>query len=171
MAEDIQGVAIPLNNGYVSWVDDADADRIAAHKWYALDASRGSGKPRWYAVTDIAKVKTYMHRFIMRAEVGSIVDHIDNDKMNNRRINLRICPRGHSDNGANRIKQIAPSSSSFKGVSWQRQARKWFARITFEGRTISLGLHESEAGAARAYDAMARELFGAFARTNFGGKS
>jgi hypothetical protein len=59
-------------------------------------------------------------------------------------------------------------TSSYRGVGcWNKQAGRWFAQITHEGRQQRLGSFADEADAARAYDARARQLHGAAARLNF----
>ena len=56
--------------------------------------------------------------------------------------------------------------SRFKGVCWNKLARKWQASITVNRKVRHLGLCEDEADAALMYDVAAQVLFGSFARTN-----
>lgn len=94
----------------------------------------------------------------------NFADHIDGNGLNNQRSNLR--PSDRFQNAHNRGKH-APTSSSYKGVSWHGQTGKWRARIMDHNRPVSLGLHPDEAVAALAYDIAAKERFGEFARLNF----
>jgi HNH endonuclease len=102
---------------------------------------------------------------IMRAPDGMEVDHINGDGLCNLRENLRVCTK--AENMRNRGKQIN-NTSGYKGVYFNKHAKKFSAQIKLYGKAIYLGLYDSPVEAARAYDAKARELFGEFAVTNFG---
>jgi hypothetical protein len=60
-----------------------------------------------------------------------------------------------------------PTSSRFKGVTWDKRANKWLAQIVVKGQGRSLGRYLDETDAARAYDRAAREAWGSYARCNF----
>jgi len=153
-------VEIPLTQGYVALVDDADAPRVlAAGSWWSH-----KGVHRRYARGSVGGKATLMHRLVLDAPQGVGVDHINGNGLDNRRENLRFCD--HSLNAAN-MRKRAPHSSRFKGVSWHSKAGKWEAYIKREGRKTYLGCYVTEAEAARVYDAAAREYFGEFARPNF----
>lgn len=120
-----------------------------------------------YFYGNVFDKKHFTHRVafaIMEGRYPDIVDHIDGDKLNNRFANLREADR--SGNARN----VAPAwngSSRYLGVSWARRGSKWYACITVDGRTKSLGRHASEIDAARAYDEAATQYYGEFARLNF----
>lgn len=101
--------------------------------------------------------------FLPNFEDLPIVDHIDGNKQNNDVINLRWC--NHSNNGMNRIKQ-ANTTSQYKGVSWHKKAKKWYATIKNNGHSIFLGLFDCEEDAGRAYNNKAIEVCGEFAKIN-----
>jgi hypothetical protein len=103
-----------------------------------------------------------MHRVIAAARRGLVVDHIDGNTLNNSRANLRICRL--AENNMNRGK-FARAASRFKGVLLYPGGR-WRAHIYAGGKHIHLGYFDTEALAAAAYDAAARDLHGEFARTN-----
>jgi hypothetical protein len=156
-------VLIPLSRGLFATVDAADAERVQQFKWSALKASKT--KPLFYGFRHpkLAGTHALMHRFIMNAECGELVDHRDGNTLDNRRDNLRIATKAQNCQNSRSYR----GSSRFKGVSWNTQSGKWKAGITANGNVINLGFFKDEETAACAYDTAARELHGEFARLNF----
>lgn len=151
---------IPLNLGKFAQVDDEDYDYLMQFKWYY---NKG------YATRTVDNHKNQktirMHRVIINTPIGMQTDHIDGDKLNNCRSNLRICT---SSQNKQNCKIHRNNTSGFKGVSWDgRKNRKWQAYISVSGRKISLGYYENPSDAAQAYDKAAKERFGEFANLNF----
>jgi hypothetical protein len=91
-----------------------------------------------------------------------LIDHEDGDPSNNRILNLRKA--SSSQNNCNR--RVVTGASRFRGVYFHGQREKWAAQIKKDREWKWLGLHETEVGAAKAYDKAARELHGEFAVTN-----
>lgn len=157
--------SVPLPNGTVI-VDDCDAD--------LFDPWADSGSSSWFINSRGYVLRTRprrerLHRVIMqrmkgrKLKRGELVDHINGNKLDNTRDNLRLA--NHSQNQANR----GPSKGRrYKGV-YRSQAEKagWVAKITVDGEQQYLGTFSSPKEAAAAYDAAAREHFGEFAQTNF----
>ena len=145
-------------------IDQDDYERLAKTKWFACR----SGKSLYATATSIrhlAKHHLQMHRYVLRAEPGQMVDHISGDTLDNRKQNLRIVTP--TENARNSRRQTFPGKTSvFKGVSWSERDGRWHAQITDQGQNISLGLFDDAQNAARAYDAAALERFGEYARTN-----
>jgi hypothetical protein len=110
-----------------------------------------------------------MHRFLLLPERGVLVDHINGDGLDNRRMNLRLA--NHSQNAANRCKpQRSRSTSRYKGVFFEasgKRKKRWRALIKVDGQTIHLGSYSEEIEAAVAYDIAAKKHFGEFAKLNF----
>ncbi len=146
---------IPLGDGSYAYVDAADYEWLRQWKWHAYNgyAARYE-KGKW----------VLMHRQIMQPPKGMVTDHIDGNKANNCRFNLRVCT--HQENMHNNRKH-SNSSSRFKGVGYLKHYRKWYARVWFMGKWVWLGYFTEEVEAARAYDRKAVELFGEYARLNF----
>jgi hypothetical protein len=92
------------------------------------------------------------------------VDHINGNGLDNRKSNLRICT--HQQNCENSRKR-KKSFSKYKGVYWSKNAKKWVAQITIDGKSKHLGYFELEEDAAAAYDKAAVKYFGEFACLNF----
>ena len=161
-----QFVEIPLAEGIVTVLDEADHPLVRAHKWYALHGSTG----KIYAYgRSTARASHYMHRLIMAAPSGVWIDHINGDGLDNRRANLRIATAGQNraNAGKNRHPSGKPRTSQYKGVNWDRSRGRWQAKIRADGHHRTLGRYDIEAEAARAYDAAARAHWGEFAFLNF----
>lgn len=153
-----EGRKIPLTQGKFAIVDEADYDELSAHRWHLHQC--GSGL---YAARCAGGRLILMHRQILNAPAGMLCDHKNHDGLDNRRSNLRLCtPAQNQHNSRPQIN----CRSAYKGVSWNRQAKKWQARIGRNGQTIFIGYYDYEQDAAIAYDDMAAELFGEFACLN-----
>lgn len=83
------------------------------------------------------------------------LDHINGYRADNRINNLREC--NYVQNGQNRASERG-STSSFVGVSWDKEKHKWRACIRAQGKNISLGYYLSEAEAAHSYAVAKRDL-------------
>jgi len=105
-----------------------------------------------------------LHRLIVGAPVGEVVDHINGDTLDNRRSNLRVCSRAENLWNAGKRRH---NTSGFKGVCFDKRDGRWYARIRAVGRVHDLGRYKTAEEAAMAYDAKAAELHGPFARLNF----
>lgn len=150
---------IPLTRGLVAFVDDEDYGNISKYKWfsgkdgYAIRQVNYPGEPSQTVI---------MHRAILGLERGNPVnvDHIDGNRINNCRSNLRKCTR--AENSKNRRAQIN-NKSGFKGVSWNSSSLRWRAQIGHNGKKIYLGQFEDPEEAYAAYCRAALELHGEFA--------
>lgn len=140
-----------------------DAD--VAERYAANGLSIGShGYPQISGVVPNRSV--LLHRVLLDAKPGEYVDHINGDRLDNRRANLRLCT--NRQNGQNQAGRPTQRKSSYKGVYKHAQHQPPFqAYLQIDGRRRSAGYYTSEEGAARAYDMAALHHFGPFARTNF----
>lgn len=152
---------IPLTQGKFAIVDDADYERLSKWKWRA--------DFKGYAVRErrlrdgVGGRTIRMHREIMEPAEGLQVEHINGDKADNRRENLRVCTR--AENARNRRKNVN-NTTGFKGVrrhSRQNGPRLWVAQVDL----VYLGCYATAEEAARAYDEAALKLHGEFAQLNF----
>lgn len=151
---------IPLTKGSVAIVDDEDFAALSRFKWFCDN----DGYAKRNAVAPSGKkVGLIMHRVILRAQPGILVDHINQDKRDNRRANLRTC--SHTENVRNVPARIG--TSHFKGVNWYTKYGKWVSRIQVDKKRILLGYFSDEINAALAYDTAALKHFREFAVLNF----
>lgn len=154
---------IPLTQGKVALVDDADFETASQFKWHAVRKGRGIYARHMQRKPHRRGASIYLHQLLMPGVPE--IDHKDGNGLNNQRENIR--PVSHMLNMRGfRTKQIG-ASSMFRGVSWDCNKRKWQAYINYNKKRIPLGRFESENEAARAYDLAAKKLFGEFACPNF----
>lgn|SRR3972149_1096163 len=118
---------IKLTQRKYAKIDDKNFNFINQWKWYF---SHG------YAMRDTSDGRIYMHRQINNTEGHLDTDHINRDKLDNRRCNLRSVSR--SKNQFNRGKP-RNNTSGFIGVTWCRRDRNWQAQIKLNQRNIILG--------------------------------
>lgn len=159
---------IPLTQGKFAIVDDEDYDRISELNWFVMNNQRIFYAGGWSPMVNGKRTHYLMHRIIMDACKGQQIDHKDGNGLNNQRMNLRFCTI--SQNLQNqRISKHPSKHSKYKGVTWHKSAKKWQASIRGENhRDYYLGSFVNEEDAAKAYDKKAKELFGEFARCNYG---
>ena len=157
---------IPLTRGKYAIVDPDDYRRLSKYKWYAIKQGGNFYAARNIRDKNGKQRQIFMHRQICRVANHLLVDHINRNGLNNRKVNLRQAT--YSQNGQNRAKYTSRTfSSKYKGVTWNRGHRLWEAEITIYRKRIFLGSFDSEARAARAYDRAARRYHGEFAVPNF----
>lgn len=149
-------------------ISPEDAQRVLLFKWSFTHGPDGGTYVRAIDRSTSPPRQIKMHRYLLDAQDGAQVDHINGDTLDNRRSNLRLATP--SQNQGNRAKQ-AHATSKFKGVSWHKKAGKWRATISVNRKQIHLGFYTQQEHAALAYDEAARHHFGEFARPNFPGLS
>ena len=150
---------IKLTQGKYVLVDDEDFDWLNQWKWLAFD-----NNGHFYAARRPKSGIVFMHRLILESGKGNIVDHANQDTLDNRRSNIRLCTR--AENQANRGSSKG-SASIYKGVTWDKRGKKWCAAIKVDGKSIALGRFEDEVEAAKAYDKKHIEVHAEFACPNF----
>jgi len=158
---------ITTTNGKSVIVDNANYAWLREYWWYAK-----KNKYTYYACRHEGIRIIYMHREILGLKHGDgiLSDHVNGNGLNNLESNLRIC--NYAENSRNqtrkrRYKDRKNTSSSFKGVSWDKGVKKWRAYIGCHGKSVYIGIFKNEKQAAQAYDKKANELHGEFAHTNF----
>ena len=137
-------------------IDDEDYEFVKGYTWYC--DSNG------YIRATVNQKTVLLHRLIMNAPKGMEIDHVNGDKVDDRKSNLRICT--HQQNVHNTKPTLNPRTSCYKGVCWHKTTKKWQAYINFHRKKKYLGLFATEEESALAYNAKAEELFGEFAWLN-----
>lgn len=152
-------VRIPLSSrkypNLYAIIDEEDYELVNQYRWHPWKpddrrayASAGRHGPK-------------MHRLIMDAPSGVLVDHINHDGLDNRRCNLRLAD--HFGNAQNAMMQVT-NRTGLKGVYPMRSG--WQAKIDVGHTRVHLGTYTTREAAASAYDHAAIEYHGEFASTN-----
>jgi hypothetical protein len=156
---------IPLTQGLVALVDADDYVWLSRWKWYAN--KRGY---TYYALRSAWK-DNYPHPLFMHREIlglkkgdGVICDHRDRNGLHNWRMNLRVVTPAISI--LNR-KFNKNNTSGYRGVAWNKNAKKWIVNIGVNNSNIYLGLYDNQVTAAQIYDLAAKKHFGQEAILNF----
>jgi len=93
--------------------------------------------------------------FLNHIQCGNnlVVDHIDNDPLNNNLRNLQIIT--HRENVSKDRRGV---SSQYTGVSWNKSTKKWVASIYTNGKQKNLGSFKTELEAHHAYQKKLKEI-------------
>ncbi len=153
---------IPLTQGKFAIVDADDYERLMQYKWccnnsYAARRSKKSENTKRGIV--------YMHRLINQTPEGLDTDHINGNKLDNRKVNLRaVSRRENALNSAPRKNK----ASSYKGV-WldnSKPNRLWRCGIRHFGKMIYFGRYSTEEEARDVYEQKSIKYSGEFKYNN-----
>lgn len=150
---------INLNSNIIK-IDLEDLSLFEKYTWYISEGYAMSG----------GNPTILLHRLILGYFGDLNVDHINRDRLDNRKENLRICTacQNHMNKGKKTHKiSTAKKWSPYKGVRWHKNKNMWMTDITVNKKTHYIGLFHNEVEAAKAYDKKARELHKEFAYLNF----
>lgn len=164
-------LAIIFKNGGRVVIDSEDYDLVKDYRWREY---RGKTNITSYAVcTTSAKVpgvrtSVLMHKLILRTDC--LIDHKDQNGLNNCKDNLRVATPAQNSSNKNKLLR---NSSGYIGVWRDKVRKKWVAEISSENKKKFLGYFDSSMEAALARDRAALELHKEFAVLNFpiGGKN
>lgn len=150
---------------YVALVDDDVYENLNIYNWRCTSINGYTYAVRSFKDENGKCRVLSMHREIMKNPKGFLVDHWDRNGLNNQKINLRVSTK--SQNNSNRRSMVG-SVSKYLGVSLYKKTKKWVAFISHSGlnKNIHLGYHNTEEGAALAYNDAALKYHGEFANLN-----
>jgi len=144
-------------------IDLEDIDKVSKINW--------SPNNNGYAHGGSYK-KFLLHRYIMDAKIGQILDHINGDILDNRKVNLRFVTRQQNNwnNKKEKITITSKTGTKYVGVSLSPIALKcklkkpYVAKMTINKRTINLGYYETQEEASQIYLKKAIEVKGEYMR-------
>jgi len=135
-------------------IDAEDVVRCKRHGWSMAG----------YASSKINGRFVSFHRFLLGITDHDInVDHIDRNRLNNRKVNFRLCEK--PQNTLN-VGVRADNRSGYKGVYWHERNQKWESHIDINRKRVYLGVFQSASEAALAYNEAAKKYHGEFAYLN-----
>jgi hypothetical protein len=121
---------IQLTKGKFAIVDDGDFEWLNQWKWFY--ASPG------YAARDVGgrkdKQRVLMHRLLNKTKEGLVTDHINRDRLDNRKINLRSITNRQNLMNTGLKKN---NKTGYIGVDWYKN--RWVARIKVMYKGVYLG--------------------------------
>lgn len=151
---------IPLTKGKAALIDEEDYSKLARYHWIC---HCGYARASEYDPKTRRSKTVHMSHLILPCPPGLEVDHINRDKLDNRKANLRLVTR--SQNCANRG-NFKNSKSKYKGVRWNKKMGLWEAAIRKDGVITTIGAFKDEIAAASAYNEYARKMWGEYAVLN-----
>ena len=150
---------IEVNGGLKTMVDDDMYERLNGLKWYCHKgyvvnrSARGGLPKKWIR----------MHRVVNNTPDGMLTDHIDGNRLNNQKHNLRTCTQ--AQNNIHKVRCVN-KTTGFKGVYWDTKRMKYRAKIMHKKRPYCLGWFGAAKDAAAAYNDAAIKLHGEYAHLN-----
>lgn len=152
---------ITLTKGFVTIVDEEDYEYLNQWKWHYTKVRNDGYAVRWVRISPTKLKIVRMHRLIMNPPDEMYIDHINGDRLDNRKCNLRVCT-----NIQNSWNRKINKGRKYKGICFEKRRGKWKVYIDVNKKRISLGYFDSEEDAARIYNKAAEKYFGEFARLN-----
>lgn len=128
--------------GGTALVSPEDYELVSSYNWYL--------NKKGYAQTTINRIPVLMHRLIMKADESKQVDHINRNKLDNQRLNLRLLTS--SDHSKSKCKSVLATSSKYKNVTFHKKNKKYQAAVKNNSKSVHIGYFENELDAAIAVD-------------------
>ena len=147
-----RSLMIYLSKGFIALIDLEDAHHLGHKKW-CVDSGG-------YVING----RRRLHRVVLGITDAKVsIDHINGDKLDNRKSNLRIVTASQNQMNA---KKRCKGTSKYKGVSWNSTFLKWNAVVYKNKKAVFCRYFKTEDEAAKAYNAAALTHFGEYARLN-----
>lgn len=121
-----------MTKGKKALVDDGDFEYLSQWKWHIHSTG--------YAIRSVdgGHRKILMHRFIMDTPEGLETDHMNHDRLDNRRSNLKVCTKQEN---------LSNPGVYRGGVYWHKQAGKWHVQVQRLKKRQSYGLFTEKSDA------------------------
>lgn len=138
--------------GYAK-VDNDDYEKLIKYNWHL----QGGKKPKYLSNVKLGSI----HRFIMKCPKNKVIDHINGDVLDNRKINLRICSQ--AENVKNNKMRI-DNKSGYKCIFRYRNKKGWFVQIKNNKKTTYIGKIKTLKKAIKIRNKLLIKLHGEYAR-------
>lgn len=146
-----QSWVLPITRGLETLIDEEDVAELGKYNWCWNPFRKTCG----YVSRTANSKAAFMHRQIMNAPRGMVVDHINGNSLDNRKSNLRICT--HRENSQNTYKH---RSGKLVGCYFHKRSKKWEARIEVNGVRKCLGSYATDLEAHEVYKAALEKIAG-----------
>ena len=155
---------------------------------YKLSGKYGEGKTVLLSIEDVGRLNNkslcclsagyvmiwdkkaqYLHRWLLNIDKDDkrCVDHIDGNKLNCTRENLRLCTVSENMHNRNKMGKNGVFASKYKGVVKDKSyPNKWVAKCRKDNIYYRIGVYDTEEEAAIAYNNKVKELYVGFATLN-----
>ena len=156
----------PTHGTFTVLYDSEDKDKVLAHTWRV---SPRKNESFFYVMTHVRKPNgkpsgLYLHRLLTNAKKGEVVDHINGNRLDNRKENLNVGTSRRNNQNKGKQKN---NTSGYKGVCYIKKSKDmagehskpWYAQLQHKRKHVYIGRFATKEEAARAYDAKARELW------------
>lgn len=160
MADVQETKSIQLVNGGFTLVEEQDYEWASQFRWFRSTggyAHRQGWKNRKHWTI-------WLHREVNKTPPHLFTDHVNGNKLDNRRSNLRTVNKAQNSHNRPKVRRTNPSST-FKGVYFNKALGYWCARVQ-DGPINKITYHRSELDAAHSWNEMARKYIGEFAQFN-----
>lgn len=151
---------ILLTQNRCAIVDNEDFDKANQHKWYYHHTGYAV---RNETLPDKKRRTVFLHRIILETPTGQYTDHVNGDKLDCRKINLRLTDYAH--NNINKPLEKT-NTTGYKGVHFRKDTKKYRAYVGSRKKRLHLGSFNTAEEAALAYNIAAERLYGEFAVLN-----
>lgn len=150
---------IKLKNNQIILLDEEDFKLYGNVSWQ-LNSVGYARRTMCCKINKCGYKTVLMHRLIMKTEDPKVkIDHINGNKLDNRKENLRFCTLSQNQFNRNKKKN---SRSKFKGIYFDKRPgykhRPWCAEISINGKKIFLGYFKTEKEAAYTYRNKAKKV-------------
>lgn len=155
---------VSLSKGKFAIIDAQDADYINQWKWTYL-SSGYAFRRKYLGVVDGKEQSEYilMHRLLMDCPEGYEVDHINHNRLDNRKSNLRIVTRAQNTHNAG-IR--SDNTSGHKNIYWYKAYKKWMVTVGANGKSHFIGYYDKLDEAVEAKKLAIKRLHGEYANVN-----
>lgn len=132
-------------------IDLEDVEKCKQHKWHLIRYG--------YVTCRVDNTKIFLHRYIMNAPNNKKVDHINHNKLDNRKEKLRIVTPLQNNRNKSKLKS---NKSGVTGVYWNKSMKKWSATIGINYKMIHLGSYDDFDEAVKARKEAEEKYFGEY---------